>query len=112
MLERRDLGDWFSADPRLFVADRERSDLVVAARLRAAAVASVLSAAPVENLRVHAVVCFGTVSAGWVGAPFSLDGVSVTWRRHLVEPMLTPVVLDPATRATLTRWLASTSRAA
>ncbi|CAN5811732.1 hypothetical protein BH10ACT1_BH10ACT1_27750 [soil metagenome] len=106
-LERRDVGDWFRKDQRLYIDDAERTDLLDEARRRAAVIVEALDGSPFAELVVHPVLCFGTVQPAWVDEPFHLDGVSVTWRRHLVEPMLTPVLLDVETRSALTRWFAT-----
>ena len=59
----------------------------------------ILASGPFAAVSIRPVVCFGTVPPGWVQQPFVVDGVSVTWRNHLVEPMLDPVLptTSPAT---------------
>lgn len=109
-LERRDVGDWFTADQRLFVADKDRSDLILESQNRTARVSAVVQASPFPDVVVRGVLCFESVQPGWVTAPFVLGGIAVTWRRQLVEPMLTPVVLTPATRVALTRYFATNAR--
>ncbi|MCB0978552.1 MAG: NERD domain-containing protein [Acidimicrobiales bacterium] len=93
-LEKRDLGDWFTADARLFVGEQDRTDLVVEARTQADAVRTVLAETVFSTVPVRPVVCFGNVPPAWVRDPFVVGGVSVTWRNHLVEPMLDPVLID------------------
>ena len=106
-LERRDLGDWFTSDPRLYVAGSDRSDLLAASQQQTSGVASLLQTSEFEAVVVRGVLCFETVQPGWVTAPFVLDGTTVTWRRHLVEPMLTPVILGTEIRQSLTRFFTS-----
>ncbi len=109
-LERRDLGDWFTSDQRLFIADADRSDLLAASQERTNGVASLLQASEFTAVVVRGVLCFEMVQPGWVTAPFVLDGTTITWRRHLVEPMLTPVVLGTETRQALTRHFTTNAR--
>lgn len=104
-LDKRDLGDWFTADARLFIGDEDRTDLIESARAQAEAVRLVLADGPFATVPVRPVVCFGTVPPGWVREPFVVGGVSVTWRNHLVEPMLDPVLLDRDARHQLIELL-------
>lgn len=106
-LEKRDLGDWFTADSRLFIGEHDRTDLVERGRREAEAVRDSLARTPFATVPVRPVVCFGTVPPGWVQAPFVVGGVSITWRNHLVEPMLDPVLLDRAARHHLLDILAT-----
>ncbi|MEO6987144.1 MAG: hypothetical protein ABI239_00675 [Aquihabitans sp.] len=109
-LERRDLGDWFTADPRLFVGDTDRSDLVNDARDRAGTLRRFLASTSYADIPVRPVVTFGDVPSGWVEDPFSLAGVSVIWGAGLVEPMLDPVMVDDVARAQLVRLLVDAAR--
>ena len=109
-LERRDLGDWFTADPRLYVGETDRSDLVDDARDRAVTLRRFLASTSFADIPVRPVVTFGDVPAGWVTEPFSLAGVSVTWGSGLVEPMLDPVMVDNVTRAQLLQVLVDAAR--
>ncbi len=105
-LARRDLGNWFTAGARLYIGEADRSDLLDVTRAQVAAVRTVLENSPFEPVEIHGVLCFGMVSPGWVTDPFELEGVTVTWRRYLVEPMLTPVLLGTEERLALTRHFA------
>lgn len=107
LLAKRDLGDWFTADARLYVGEDDRTDLVASARDRAAAVRQLLSTTAYATVPVRPVVCFGDVAPGWVSDPFVVGAVSVTWRAHLVEPMLDPVLLDGDRRTDLVSLLAA-----
>lgn len=109
-LERRDLGDWFTADPRLYVGEHDRSDLVNDARDRAGTLRRFLASTSFADVPVRPVVTFGEVPAGWATDPFALAGVSVTWGSMLIEPMLDPVMVDKVTRAHLVRLLVDAAR--
>lgn len=106
-LERRDLGDWFNADPRLFVADEDRSVLVAGVRAQVEATTALLADNSFADIPVRGVICFGSIQPGWVHEPFVLDGVSITWRSRLVEPMLDPVLVDVRSRTAVVHSLAA-----
>lgn len=106
-LERRDLGDWFDADPRLHIADEDRSALVTVVRGQVEAVTAVLAGSSFSDIPIRGVLCFGSVQPGWVSEPFVIDRISVTWRGRLVEPMLDPVLVDLRSRTALLHALAA-----
>ncbi|HEX2575906.1 MAG TPA: NERD domain-containing protein [Aquihabitans sp.] len=105
-LEKRDLGDWFNADPRLHIADVDRSELVALVRSQVEAVTTAVARTPFSDIPVRGVLCFGSIQPGWVSDPFVIDGISVTWRRRLVEPLLAPVLIDVKSRTALLHALA------
>lgn len=111
-LERRDLGDWFSADPRLFVKDEDATHLIDETRRQVDALRARLGPTSFGDVTVRGVVCFGTAPAGWVSDPFDIANVKVTWRNLLVEPMLDPVTLDDDARLRLTTMLVTDRRRA
>lgn len=106
-LERRDGGDWLTADPRLHIGGDDRSHLVAVVRQQVEAVSAVASDAGFSDIPVRGVLCFGSVNPAWVTEPFVIDGISVTWRARLVEPLLGPALIDTRTRASLLQTLAS-----
>lgn len=106
-LERRDLGDWFSADPRLYVKDEDATHLIDETRRQVEALRARLGPTSFGDMVVRGVVCFGTAPAGWVSDPFDIANIRVTWRNLLVEPMLDPVMLDEDSRLRLTAMLAT-----
>lgn len=105
-LERRDVGDWFTADPRLHIDGEDRSSLVTTVRAQVEAVLAAMVRSSFSDVPVRGVLCFGSVQAGWVKDPFVIDGISVTWRRHVVEPLLEPVQFDVRARTALVHALA------
>lgn len=108
-LSKRDLGDWFNADARLFIGEDDRTNLLVSAREQAEAVRVMLSEAGTPTVPVRPVVCFGNVPPAWVCDPFVVGEVSVTWRNHLVEPMLDPVMIGRQERDELVRVVVAAS---
>lgn len=110
-LERQDVGDWFTADPRLYIGDSDRTALVTEVRCQVDFLASLLARTPFSDVPVRGVLCFGSVQPGWVSEPFVVDAVSITWRSRLVEPFLDPVRVDRRTRARLVQALVRLSAA-
>ncbi|MBX3286978.1 MAG: NERD domain-containing protein, partial [Actinobacteria bacterium] len=104
-LERRDEGDWFTADPRLHIGGQDHTALVAAVREKVEAVNRLLARTDFTDIPVRGVLCFGSVQPGWITEPFVLDGVAITWRRKLVEPMLDPVLVDQQSRSALLNLL-------
>ena len=106
-LERRDEGDWFTADPRLHIGGTDHTELVASVREKVEAITRLLVRTDFTDIPVRGVLCFGSVQPGWITEPFVLDGVAITWRRKLVEPMLEPVLIDQNSRSALLNLLVS-----
>jgi hypothetical protein len=104
-LERRDEGDWFTADPRLHIGGTDHTELVASVREKVEAITRLLVRTDFTDIPVRGVLCFGSVQPGWITEPFVLDGVAITWRRKLVEPMLEPVLIDQNSRSALLNLL-------
>lgn len=102
---RMDLGDWFTSDPRLFVGEEDRSDLLEEARLNAEAVRNTLSATRNADIPIRPAVCFPETPPGSATEPFTVGGVLVTWRNRVTEMMLEPVLIDQGTRHELVEFL-------
>ena len=102
-LERRQLGGgWFLPRPRLFVAGRDESRLVLAARRQQALVAEALAAEePSAGSPVRAALCFTGVQVGLCTRPFTLEGVLVTWPRAFARALRAPGPIGPAARRDL-----------
>jgi hypothetical protein len=84
--ERRDVGGWFRRDDRLFVAGRDRTDLVEAMAGQITAVRdALLPSAP----RLRAVLCFTGTEWPFFANPFELDSVLIAWPRALVKQVRT-----------------------
>lgn len=114
-IERRDVGGWFKTDLRLYVGGRDRTKLIAGVHKQTALVAQALERAGFPDVAVHGALCFVDVETGWFAKPFQIDGVTVTWRKHLMTPMLgteeTPAAdgsgcLDAMRRSVVTRLLA------
>jgi hypothetical protein len=105
-LQRRDVGGLFKTDVRLKVGGRDQSKLVAGMLKQMDLVATVLVDSGFGRVPVHGALCFVEVETDLFARPFTIDGVSITWRKHLVKPMLTPVLFGPETRMELTHLLA------
>ena len=106
-LERRDVGGFFRTDLRLFVGGRDKTTLVQGVQKQMDIVETFLRGTDFPEVPVHGALCFVNIQKGWFTKPFRITGVSVTWRKHLVDPMLAPAVLDADGRTALTRLLAT-----
>ena len=107
-LERRDVGGWRKTDWRLFVGSRDQTKLVTGVEKQVDLVRSALAGTDFADVPVHGALCFVEIELGWFPKPFKVRDVHVTWRKHLVEPMLQPEVLDGPTCLWLTHHLAQT----
>jgi hypothetical protein len=114
-IERRDVGGWFKTDLRLYVGGRDRTKLIDGVHKQTVVVAQALQRAGYPDVGVYGALCFVDVETGWFAKPFQVDGVIVTWRKHLVAPMLGtagapagagPHQVDEAQRSMVARHLA------
>ena len=105
-LERRDSPGWFVPHPRLFVAGRDRSALVTAARRQQALVAEAIGGGTSFRAPVRAALCFTGVDRPFFTRPFTLEGVLVTWPRALAKALMTPGPLGPDDRKAMAALLA------
>jgi hypothetical protein len=87
-VERRDVGGWMKIDERLYVAGKDRTNLVDMIDRQVAAVENVLEKEGLDSIPVHAALCFVNSEWGWFAKPFSLNGVWVTWAQKLTELVL------------------------
>jgi len=70
---------WFGAAPSLYVQGHNRTNLIVSAVRQRRLVQRALEV----RVPVHAALCFVDAEWGFFAAPFSIDGVEVTWCRRL-----------------------------
>jgi hypothetical protein len=87
-VERRDVGGWFKVDERLYVAGKDRTNLVDGIDRQVAAVEHMLAKEGFDRVPVHAALCFVNSEWGWFAKPFSLSGVWVTWPHKLTDLVL------------------------
>jgi len=105
-VEKRDVGDWFTPEPRLYVGDDDHTHTVrrigsIDDSIRRALRSTVLAEVP-----RYQVVCFVDAPPGWLDRPFPFDDIWVTWSHHLVEPMLSTITFQRDEVADMARVLA------
>ncbi len=105
-VERRDVGEWFRTDVRLYVGRRDRSKALDGARWQRETVRRVLehelrdAESPTVTptlppaLPLHASICLIGAEWPWLARPFSFDGVWVASPRRLGKLLLGPALLD------------------
>jgi hypothetical protein len=104
-VDKRDIGDWFTPEPRLYVGDDDRTHAVRRLEQADEALGRVLRDTALGSVPRFKVLCFDDTLPGWLDRPFPFDEVWVTWSHHLVEPMLATVDHQPAEVADLARAL-------
>lgn len=87
-VERRDIGGWFKVDERLYVAGKDRTNMVDEVDRHVVAVEEALAKDGLDSVPVHAALCFVNAEWGWFAKPFSLNGVWVTRAERLAELLL------------------------
>jgi len=92
-IERSDVGGWFRADVRLYVAGRDRSKLVEGVTEQAAVVRSILGA-EFADVAVRGMLCFVDPDVGAFARPFEIDEVTITWPRAMQKQVGTAGPLD------------------
>jgi hypothetical protein len=106
-LQQRDVGGWSKTDMRLFVGSRDKTSLVDGVQKQIDHVTKALVATPFAAVPVRGALCFVEIETGWFAKPFTMRGITVTWRKYLLPPMLEPELVAPDVRATLVPMLAS-----
>ncbi len=86
-VEQRAMGGVFTSDQRLYVDDRDRTNLVSGL---AGQINAVLDAVGGTDVPVDAALCFLDAEWGFFTKPFRLEGVLVTWPRRLCETIGAP----------------------
>ncbi len=104
-VERRDVGGRLAPDPRLFVAQRNKTELVAGVAERAMAVEQVLEKVGFSSIPIRGCLCF--TDADWRFRPklFPIDGVWVGWPQALVKTLRAAPVLERSALATLVQHL-------
>jgi len=104
-VERRNVGGRLAPDPRLFVAQRNKTELVAGVTERATAVEQVLENVGFSSIPIRGCLCFTDADWRFRPKPFSIDGVWVGWPQALVETLRAAPVLERSALATLVQHL-------
>ena len=83
-IESRDVGTFWKADHRLYVAGRDRTKLVESMAWQVGVVRKVLGPA-FDEVPVHGVLCFVDGQFGLLPNSFRIDDVDVVWPRELAK---------------------------
>lgn len=104
-VERRNVGGRLAPDPRLFVAQRDETELVAGVRERAVAVERALEDVGFSSIPIRGCLCFTAADWRFRPKPFSIDGVWVGWPQALVKTLRAAPVLERSALATLAHHL-------
>ncbi len=96
-VEQRDVGGLFRSDQRLYVDNRDRTNLVAGL---ARQIDAVLGALGDPDVSVDAALCFVDAEWGFFSKPFRQGGVWIGWPKRLAELIAAP---GPVTRADAVR---------
>jgi hypothetical protein len=104
-VERRAVGGWFSKDSRLFVAGRDRSNLLDGLDKQRAVVAAALQPIGMTAVPVYTALCF--VDGDWplLAKPFELRGHFISWPKALYSRISADGPLSDSRRLELTNAL-------
>jgi hypothetical protein len=86
-VEQRDTGGPFKSDQRLYVNNRDRTQLVTGL---ARQINAVLEAIEDIDVPIDAALCFVDAEWGFFSKPFQQGGVWVTWPKRLCEKIAAP----------------------
>ena len=86
-LQRRDKGGWRTVDYHVYVNGRDQTRLAGGLHKQAAVVRTVLGD---HEVPVHTVLCFIDAEWDFFLKPFQIDGVWVTYGKHLAEMIAAP----------------------
>lgn len=107
-VEKRDVGDWFTPEPRLFVGEDDHTHVVRRLDSVDESLGRALRGTILADVPRYKVLCFVDLPPGWLDRPFPFDEVWVTWSHHLVEPMLSTVEYQRDELADMAEVLAAT----
>ena len=106
-VERRDVGGWLRTDARLFVNNRDRTNLVEGLGWQVAAVRAVVEPIGFGHIPIRPALCFTDAEWGLFSKPIQMGGAVISWAKALVAQIRTDGPLDPRTIDLLARELSS-----
>jgi hypothetical protein len=106
-VEERDLGRWFVSRPALFVNGRDRSSLVGGVLRQVDRVEPTVRAVDAD-VPMFAVLCFAAAEWGYLGRPFTIDDVYITWANKLSSSLVARGPLSVDAIRTLATRIAAT----
>jgi hypothetical protein len=106
-VERRDVGGWLRTDVRLFVNNRDRTNLVEGLGWQVAAVRSIVESIGFGHVAIRPALCFTDAEWGLFSKPIQMDGAAIAWAKALVALIRADGPLDSGTIDLLARELSS-----
>ncbi len=100
--EHRQVGTRRSPETRLFVNDTDQSELVAGIAWQTNAIRAVLDPIHLGESPIHPTIVPTSHDQGRFAKPFEIDGVRVTWGKHLTELIAQPGPLDEPTLRAIT----------
>lgn len=97
-------GGWLGRPSSLFVHRQNRNNLVASALRQR----QLVQRATGPRVNVQAALCFTDADWGFLGRPFRIDDVLVSWPRRLGDTLAQPGPLDPAEIAAVAAALSDT----
>jgi hypothetical protein len=107
-VERRDLGEWFRTDLRLYVGRRDCTKLVLGSEDQAEVVRDAVVPLGFADIPVRPVLCFLGAEWGMFASPFKHGSVLVTWPKFLYELLKKEADVETAAIQETARRLADT----
>ncbi|MGN6694330.1 MAG: hypothetical protein ACTHN0_09140, partial [Aquihabitans sp.] len=86
-VEARVVGRRKERQLHLFVGGRDKMNLITAMHKQVIVVRGALTGTPFANVPVQGTLCFIGATVGFFARPFEIDGVRITWPKHLLRPM-------------------------
>ena len=104
-VECHNVGGRLTPDPRLFVAQRDKTKLVTGVTERATAVERALETVGFSSIPIRGCLCFTDADWRFRPKPFLIDGVWVGWPQALVKTLRAAPVLERSALTTLVHHL-------
>ncbi len=104
-VEGRDVGNWLTTDRRLYVKNRDRSNLVEGMEKQVDAVTRALALYGLDGMAIRPILCFVKSEWGTFRRPISFGTVTCLWPGKLCELLKQPGPLDSVQREQMARRL-------
>ncbi len=106
-VERRNAGSWRRPQPRLYVENRNKTELVGQMDWQSDAVRAALEPIGFAAAPMRRCLCFTRADWSSFSRPFTIDDVWIGWPQALTKVIRSTAFLDPAAVATLAQHLSA-----
>lgn len=106
-VERRRTGSWRRPESRLYVENRDQTELVGKMDVQSDAVRAALEPIDFATLPVRRCLCFTSADWSSFSRPFSIDDVWIGWPQALTRAMRSNPILGPAEVVTVAQHLSA-----